>query len=193
MINSAMAPACLNIRTMIQNQLNCNVQKQMLQQELNYLNSSLYQSSISNVLPIYKNNNEEVEKLIKQINNIIEYEDEKQKILKITAPEVLKKDINADIVIVYGNVSGKIKAKNVVCIKDLCEKKNENIETKLIVPSESDVKKIDYYNNHPDCYHCKFCKTEIYPYPLHCEIKDKNVKKYSRIRARLCKYYESKG
>lgn len=221
MIDRTMIPAYLNMgitqsqfdmnMEIIQSQLNHYRQNQILQENLNCLHSSrsqLYQDLINcapnkemydsdkevkRLIKQINDNDIEIKRLIKQINDIIEYEDEKQKILKITAPEVLK-DINADTVIVYGNISGNIKAKNVVCVKDLCEKQNENIETKLVIPSESDIKKVDYHNNHPDCYHCKFCKKgRYYPYLRSCGITDKDVKKYGRIRARLCKYYESKG
>ena len=44
----------------------------------------------------------EIENLKAQLNDIIEQEDEKQKILKITSPSILKNNIKADVVIVYG-------------------------------------------------------------------------------------------
>ena len=140
-----------------------------------------------------KEQDKEIRRLTDHINGMVEYKDEKQKVLKITAPDVLKKNIKADVVIVYGNVSGKIDAKNVVCVKDLTEK--SDIKNKIVVPSEIEIEKLNYYKEHPDCYCCKFCKKgrdSCYSTTYFCKISDKNVREYHKIRARLCKQYNPK-
>ena len=56
----------------------------------------------------------------------------------------------------------------------------------------------DYRSTHPNCRHCKFCNVikppswSTWPNEYKCDVSKKDLKKWNRIRARLCKYYEPK-
>ena len=144
---------------------------------------------------------EEIKKLKEEIKNIIEQEDEKQKILKITIPDCLDKNITATTVIIYGNVSGDIKAENVVCMEGNIN--SNNIQTNKIftknnlIENEINDIKYNYRKKHPNCKYCKF--KELKPNPLYtfikddiCIIKDKKVDESAGIRAFFCSYYKPK-
>lgn len=138
----------------------------------------------------------EIENLKAQLNDIIEQEDEKQKILKITSPSVLNKNIKADVVIVYGQISGEINANNVICIKGNITG-NINAD-KVICPPRSQDAQTDFRIAHPDCRYCKFCGVKKPPSwsscsdRYKCKVKDKELKRWYKIRARFCKYYQAK-
>lgn len=124
----------------------------------------------------------------------IQKNDKKQKILKITTPEVLNKNIEANVVIIYGDVSGNIKADNVVCIKGNISG-NIDAEKVLMPPGVRDAK-TDYRRHHPNCNYCKFYEVHrfaswsMFPLTYSCGITKKSLKKDNKIKARLCKYYE---
>ena len=144
---------------------------------------------------------QENKKLKEEIKNIIEQEDEKQKILKITVSDCLDKNITATTVIIYGNVSGDIKAENVICMEGNIN--SNNIQANKIFAKNNliengiDDKKYNYRKKHPNCKYCKF--KELKPDPLYtfighdiCIIKDKKVDESAGIRASFCSYYEPK-
>lgn len=136
---------------------------------------------------------EEIKSLKEQLKSIIEKEDEKQKILKITSPSLLE-NIKADTVIVYGDIKGNIDAQNVICMKgDISG--NIKAATVASLPSSHDAK-TDYRRNHPSCEFCRFCKIIPPPSWSHylptykCKVKDKDIKKMRS--AIFCKYYKPK-
>ena len=181
------------------NQLNSIAMANLSQQNQNGL---LY-NNVFNVIPTniitvtdfiseIETKDEEIKSLKEQLKSIIEKEDEKQKIFKITSPSLLE-NIKADTVIVYGDVKGNIDAQNVICMKgDISG--NINAETVASLPSSHDAK-TDYRRNHPSCEFCRFCNI-IRPLswnfePVYnCGVTNKHIK---RLRSAIvCKYYEPK-
>lgn len=191
-------------------QLNCSQQKLnelQIQNAINSINYCSSQNVVNQQKKIFFHGKEitedflsqqekEIENLKVQLNDIIEQEDEKQKILKIISPSILDKNIKADVVIVYGQISGNIDAENVVCMKgDILG--DIKADTVFVPPRVKDAQ-ADYRSTHPNCRHCKFCKViespswSHFPNVYKCDVNKKNLKKWNRIRARLCKYYEPK-
>lgn len=144
---------------------------------------------------------QENKKLKEEIKNIIEQEDEKQKVLKIISPSYLNKNISATTVIVYGNISGDIKAENVICMEGSISSNNiqaNKIFTKNnLIENGINNKKYNYRKKHPNCRYCKFKESKqnpLYTYIKHdvCTIKDKEVDNNAKIRASFCSYYKPK-
>ena len=157
-------------------------------------------SSSSSLFVINNKQKEIIEKLINQINQlenfkksvVIEKEDEKQKIIKITKSASFD-NLNSDVTIVYGDIkANQINAKNVICIKG-------NIDGSIAadrvvgVPNVKDAQ-TDFRNHHKKCQYCKFYKEKknfsfsISSY-YQCEVSGNILKKN---KARFCKYYEVK-
>lgn len=180
------------------NQLNSIVMANYLSQQNQ--NGMLYDNafkilnttSIADFISQIEAKDKEIKSLKEQLTSIIEKEDEKQRILKITSPSLLE-NIKADTVIVYGDIKGNIDAQNVICMKgDISG--NINAATVASLPSSHDAK-TDYRRSHPNCEFCRFCKkTPPLSWNLepvyNCRVTNKYIK---RLRSAIvCKYYEPK-
>lgn len=177
------------------NQLNVNAMINSVQNGMLYDNAFKMLNATHGVdfISQIEAKDEEIKSLKEQLKSIIEREDEKQRILKITSPSLLE-NIKADTVIVYGDVKGNIDAQNVICMKgDISG--NINAATVASLPSSHDAK-TDYRRNHPNCEFCRFCK--MIPPPswsnwkptYKCKVKDQDIKKMRS--AIFCKYYKPK-
>jgi len=189
------------------NLMNCNPNPLNLTNLMNYNPNPLNLTNLMNYNPNPPINIEleqleqKNKKLKEEIKNIIEHEDGKQKILKITIPDCLDKNITATTIIVYGNISGDIKAENVICMEGNIN--SNNIQTNKIFTKNNLIenginnKQYNYRKKHPNCRYCKFKESKqdlLYTYIKHdvCTIKDKEVDNCARIRASFCSYYKPK-
>ena len=69
----------------------------------------------------------------------------------------------------------------------------------VFVPPRVKDAQTDYRSTHPNCRHCKYCNVirppswaSEWPNEYKCDVNKKKLKRWNRIRARLCKYYEPK-